>query len=190
MRKRNPIRALGALALCALLAACAATDTQRQEQTDPADSASPELRNPSVAVDGPAYEGDIIKGSPYVGRFESSYSAQFASDAQDVYVLITQNEAGEIETEPLELPVLECREDGTFSLTVATAVGGDYATLNGTFTVDGEHAEFTVAQGNYGDFLGADTEKFTCRLLNHDEIRYWGDQIGTVIGGDIFRRVA
>ena len=187
MKKNKLLAAAAALLLClALLAGCnSQTDGEDTKTESPT---SPELSNPSVSVDGPVYSGTDIADSPYVGRFESSYSALFASDAADVYVQVVEQQDGTTATEPVERPVLECRADGSISLTVMTTLGGEYATLNGTFTVDGEHAEFTVAQGNYGDFLGADTEKFSCRLLNENEIRYWGDQIGTVAGGDIFLR--
>lgn len=188
MNKRKFCTVFVLLALCAAVLCGCAGGKRPLEESGGGPQSTPELENPSVSVDGPVYTGEEIKGSPYVGRFVNSYSAQFASDANAVYVRITEGEDGEIETEPLDLPVLECRADGTFSLTVATAVGGEYATVNGNFTVNGEYAEFTVAQGYYGDFLGSDTEKFTCRLLNGDELRYWGDQIGTVVGGDIFRR--
>lgn len=186
--KRNVFfyAALAVLLCMLLLCGCGQKQTEEEQQTP----SSPELSNPTTPIDGPVYSGSNIADSPFVGRFENSYSAQFASNAEDVYVIITENEDGTVSMSPLDLPLLECRADGTFSLTVMTTVGGDYATLNGTFTVDGEYAEFTVAAGNYGDFLGADTEKFTCHLLNEDDIKYWGDQVGTVVGGDIFRRKA
>lgn len=187
MNKKTMLLAAAALLLCLALFAGCKTQTEG-EDANAQTPASPELSNPSVPVDGPVYTGTEIADSPYVGRFESSYSALFASDAADVYVQVVEQEDGTTSAEPVERPALECRADGSFSLTVMTTLGGEYATLNGTFTVDGELAEFTVAQGNYGDFLGADTEKFSCRLLNENEIRYWGDQIGTVAGGDIFLR--
>ena len=149
---------------------------------------SPEQEQPSPSIDGPLYEGNEIAGSPFVGTFVNDYSALFASDAQDVYVRLTENEDGTLEREPLDKPRLICAEDGTFALTVCTAVGEDYVTINGTFTVDGETAQFTVAQGNYGDFIGCDTQKFSLTLTSRDTVRYWGDQIGTVYGGDLFTR--
>lgn len=172
--------ALLALALCAALAACKPQDAPT--------ALTPEQQEPSLSVDGPIYEGTDIEGSPFVGSFVSEYSALFASDADDVYVLITENEDGTLNKSPVEKPRLVCAADGTFALTVCTAVGEGYATLNGTFTVDGETAQFTVAQGDYGDFIGSDTQRFSLKLSDEDALRYWGDQIGTVYGGDIFSR--
>ncbi len=179
-----------ALLCAAVLCAALLYGCTKAPETEERTPTSPELTNPAVNIDGPAYTGTEIADSPYVGKFDNSYSAQFASDAADVYVNIILNEDGTSTYEPVERPSLDCRADGTFSLTVMTTLGGDYATLTGTYTVDGEHAEFTVTPGAYGDFLGADTEKFSGKLLGADEIRYWGDQIGTVMGGDIFRRAA
>ena len=178
------IAALLVLALCLSFAACAPKETVSPEVV------APESQSPSPAIDGPLYTGTDIAASPFVGTFRSSYSALFASNADDVYVNITENEDGTLNMEPIEKPKLVCSADGSFALTVCTIVGGDYVTLNGTFTVDGETAEFTVAQGNYGDFLGSDTQKFALKLISHDELRYWGDQIGTVYGGDKFLREA
>ena len=174
------IGALLALALCLALAACG--------EKEPPEVLSPEQQEPAPSIDGPVYEGSDVAGSPFVGAFVNAYSALFASDASDVYVRITEREDGSLDKAPLDKPKLVCKEDGTFTLTVCTAVGEGYATLNGSFTVDGETAQCTVAQGDYGDFIGSDTQKFSLRLTDKDTVRYWGDQIGTVYGGDIFER--
>ncbi|MEG1984824.1 MAG: hypothetical protein RR009_06010 [Oscillospiraceae bacterium] len=175
------------IALCLTLFVSCGKHT---EPDDPLLPAAPETEMPTPPIDGPVYSGTDIANSPFVGKFENSYSALFASGAEYVYVKITVNEDGTQTKEPLQKPTLECRADGTFSLIVPTAIGEGNATINGTFTVDGEIAEFTVAQGSYGDFIGASTEKFTCKLINANDIRFWGDQIGTVSGGDIFTKAA
>ncbi|MDO4566037.1 MAG: hypothetical protein Q4B42_01780 [Oscillospiraceae bacterium] len=172
--------------LCLLFALCSCERAESASAT-----LTPEEANPSPEVDGPIYEGTELEGSPFVGVFENTYVALFASAAKDVFVVYTQSEDGELTTTPLgRVPQLECRADGTFSLTVNTLVDNAYATLNGSYTVEDEWAEFTVAAGEYGDFLGSDTQKFSARLLNEEEMRYWGDQIGSVTGGDIFTRAA
>lgn len=181
MKKRTALISLLLLAL--LLAGCVAQPAQPAITT-------PEEENPAPEIDGPVYEGSDIKASPFVGEFKNTYVALFASKAADVFVVYTTTEDGEVITTPLDrVPELVCRADGTFSITVNTLDDNAYATVNGSYTVDGEWAEFTVAQGDYGEFIGSDTQKFSCRLLNKNELRYWGDQIGSVTGGDIFRRV-
>lgn len=179
--KRLPLLVIALLAALAL-AGCSADETK---------PTSPEDANPSPEIDGPVYIGTDLAASPFVGSFENTYVALFASSARDVFVTYETLEDGSLKTTPLDrLPALVCRSDGTFSITVNTLEDDRCATVNGTFTVDGEWAEFTVAAGDYGEFIGSDTQKFSCRLINHDELRYWGDQIGSVTGGDIFRRAA
>lgn len=177
--------------LCALLTALllfACTSCRKSAETT--EPLTPEQQTPSPSVDGPLYEGTDLAGSPFVGTFASSYSALFASDADDVYVTITEAADGTLNKTPTDKPTLVCKSDGTFTLTVCDSIGGSWHTLNGTFTVSGETAEFTVAQGEYGDFIGADTQKFALKLTSKDDLRYWGDQIGTVYGGDVFTRAA
>ncbi|MEG0752143.1 MAG: hypothetical protein RR998_10140 [Oscillospiraceae bacterium] len=182
MKKLTVLCIVLALSLCG----CAAKPAQGHDSI-----VSPEAVNPTPAVDGPAYTGNTVEGSPFVGKFQNSYVALFASKAQDVFVVYSEKEDGELEKIPLQqIPTLECREDGTFSLSVNTLDDNKYAVVNGTFTVDGITAEYTVAAGEYGNFLGADTQKFTSKLINKDELRYWGDQIGSVSGGDVFSRVS
>lgn len=181
--KQRLLSIFATLALAALLfAGCAPVSVA------PA-AASPETDNPAPEIDGPVYVGTDIPDSPFVGVFENTYVALFASKAEDVFVVYTVKEDGSVITTPLHRkPTLECRSDGTFSITVNTLEDNVYATVNGSYTVDGEWAEFTVAAGEYGDFIGADTQKFSCRMLNANELRYWGDQIGSVTGGDVFKR--
>lgn len=177
---KKMLLALLIAALCLSLIACGKDETP--------EVLTPEQQEPSPSIDGPVYEGTDVAESPFVGTFVSTYSALFASDAEDVYVIITEKEDGTLDRAPVDKPKLVCTADGTFTLTVCTAVGEGYATLNGTFTVEDETAQFTVAQGNYGDFIGSDTQKFSLKLTDKDTLRYWGDQIGTVYGGDIFAR--
>lgn len=181
MKKRTAFVLLLCLAL--LLSGCVAQPAAPAITT-------PEEENPAPEIDGPVYDGTDAAASPFVGEFKNTHVALFASKAADVFVVYTTTEDGEVVTTPLDrVPSLECRADGTFSITVNTLDDNAYATVNGSYTVDGEWAEFTVAQGDYGEFIGSDTQKFSCRLLNRDELRYWGDQIGSVTGGDIFKRV-
>ncbi len=184
--------------LCALTLLCACTPSEKpgdEPTTEPSTpTVSPEQSAPAPSVDGPVYSGTDVAESPFVGRFENTYVALFASTADETFVDYEEAEDGELTVTPREKPFIVCREDGTFSITVDTLNEDPsvhkYATINGTFTVDGESAEFTVAAGSYGDFIGSDTQKFIMKLINAHELRYWGDQIGTVTGGDMFKRVS
>ena len=124
---------------------------------------------PVISVDGPINTSETLENSPFVGTFRNTYSALFASLSQDVF---------EFED---DIPLLEALPDGTFTLRVVDT--GDQRkvhTLKGTFSVQGDVADFTAE--------GEDTPWFTMTLLGVDEIRYGGGEFYCVYSGDIFSR--
>ena len=173
------------LALLMIFSLCSCKADQKQDPV----IVSPEEQSPLPAVDEPIYEGTDVASSPFVGSFENSYVALFKSAAQDVFKQITQNEDESFTETTLEKPVLTCNADGTFTLKVCTSVGEDYVMMNGIFTVDGEYGEFRFDEANYGDFLGSDVAVFWLQLKNKTDLRYTGEQIGTITAGDIFTRI-
>lgn len=160
------------LALCAALLLCGCTPVTEQ---DP----DPEVLQPLPSVDDPLYTGDDIAASPFVGRFVCSYNAMFKSLAKDVF---TEGEEG--------APWLECRADGTFTLSVVHDMGtGAHRAVSGTFTVSGEVATFTVTDHGGAD-AASDGQNFTMTLVSANEMRHGGDSIDCVSAGDIFQRDA
>ena len=122
------------------------------------------------SVDGPVNTSDTLEGSPFVGTFRNTYSARFASMAQDVF---------ELED---DIPVLAIDPDGTFTLTVIDIEGARSShSLAGTVIVTGDVAHFTPE--------GEDSPWFRMALLNTDEMRYLGTEFYCVCHGDIFARV-
>ncbi|MEG1557827.1 MAG: hypothetical protein RR058_00200 [Oscillospiraceae bacterium] len=132
------------------------------------------LQTPSA--DGPIYEGSNVEGSPFVGKFSNTYSALYASMASEAYP-----EGG--------IPHIECRADGTFSLFINPNTSAEFCGLveiSGKFSVDGETAEFLIEKRGDGEYLGNDVTAFKMKLINENELRYYGDQIGCVHKNDIF----
>jgi hypothetical protein len=162
--------AIAALLLCAamLFSACAKWDEQQPEDVvDDAGIVDEDVATPSI--DGPVYEGNDIASSPFVGEFKNTYSALFASKVEDVF----ENEG--------DIPVLVCEADGNFAFYVNDLISEGLLTVEGTFTVDGDIATFTIA--------GESAAVFTMELINKDEMRYSGDELYCVSRGDIFERM-
>jgi len=134
---------------------------------------------PVTSITGPVNESDSLLESPFVGSFENSYVALSASDAKDIF-------GGEIPGPP---PVLTIEENGSFILTINANEAGMLA-VKGSVSVDGDVAVFTIEAWPAIDFLGADADSFTMRLLDKDDLRYSGEQIGTITKGDVFTRVS
>jgi len=80
-----------------------------------------------------------------------------------------------------DIPVIECRADGTFTLSVTDVnAGKERRELTGTFTVNGDEARFTPA--------GETAPAFTMTLISKTEMRYAGDGFYSVTRGDIFTK--
>jgi len=134
---------------------------------------------PVASITGPVNESGILADSPFIGKFENSYVALSSSEAKEIF-------GSEIDGTP---PVLVIGEDGGFMLTVNAYDAGMLA-VRGTVTVEGDTAVFSVETLPAVDFLGSDLVSFTMRLIDKDDMRYSGEQIGTITKGDIFTRVA
>jgi hypothetical protein len=89
--------------------------------------------------------------------------------------------------------VLEIKEDGTFSLRFDSLSGGAdvvMTTVSGTVSVRDDRAECVIKDRDSEDFLGSDVGSFSLVLIDTDELRFFGDQIGAVVNRDIFTRTA
>lgn len=145
---------------------------------------TPESADPAENPDSPFNTGTSLADSPFVGRFVTVYCALNAASADEVY-----SESG-------EPPVIVCKADATFELTVYDRYGmsgndGDGAgsvTVKGTFKVNGDSAKFTITENTDALYLGNDVEDFTMTLRDEDTLRYAGEQMATTVNGDLFER--
>lgn len=160
------------LLLCVMLMfhACGNQEPKQEEEIDLVGN------EPLPQIDGPLHEGTDIASSPFVGTFQNTYSALFASLTAEVF------------EDASDIPSLTCNADGTFEMKVT-----DYTTraahiLSGTFTVDGEIATFTAT--NVGEIasVSGTSVTFTMQLINENEMKYGGDELDCVTKGDIFTR--
>jgi hypothetical protein len=128
----------------------------------------------------PAYSGKNLKESPFVGSFSCSWSALDHSSTDD-------------DSWHGRISVLEIKEDGTFSLRFDSLSGGAdvvMTTVSGTVSVRDDRAECVIKDRDSEDFLGSDVVSFSLVLIDTDELRFFGDQIGAVVNRDIFTRTA
>lgn len=133
---------------------------------------------PIPPVDDPVYGGDSVAGSPFVGGFKNTFSKLFNSSAEAAYI------------DEDKIPALNIDASGSFKLTInATELG--MKTLTGTLRVSGDAATFSVAERSEAAFPGDDLAafEFTFALINENELRYSGPELGTLMSGDIFERV-
>ncbi len=128
------------------------------------------ILDPVPPIDAPVYEGSDIAGSPFVGEFINTFCAIQASRADGVYI------------DEEHTPKLTCNADGTFVLTVVSdMVNHKMRDVKGTFTVDGETAEFVPD--------GMPDAAFQAKMVNKDELRIVGEGVDSVTNGDIFGRI-
>jgi len=163
---RRTLAALLALTFILALAGC---------KEDPAESAVSERMPPTVPIEGPAHEGTDIASSPFVGSFVNSYSGEYRSAAADVY-------------KDADLPTLTINPDGSFVLTTYIFETSKTVEIRGTLAVDGETATLSVTSRSGDGFLGDDVETAALALLDKNEMKWRGEQIGSVSSGDIFTR--
>lgn len=126
--------------------------------------------NPSI------YSGNKVKGSPFAGSFINSYVAASFSSAEEVF------------EDKERIPQLRISDDGSFSLRFSS-FEIETIEIKGTLTVDDTLASFTVTSGSITGFLGDSVNTFNMRLVGTDDLKYEGEQIGTITGGDIFSRI-
>jgi len=128
-----------------------------------------EFSETGYSVDGPVNTSEDIANSPFVGTFRNTYSARFASIAQDVFELSD------------DIPFIAINANGTFTLSIVDTEGSrKIYTLSGSFTVKKDVASFTAE--------GEQTVWFRMTLLNSNEMRYTGHEFYCVSHGDIFAR--
>ena len=126
----------------------------------------------------PTHSGKDIKGSPFVGSFSCSWSALDHSSTDD------DSWKGRVSS-------LVIKEDGTFSLRFDSLSGsGDVimTSVSGTVNVRDDEAECRITDRESDDFLGSDVTSFSLSLIDSDELRFFGDQLGAVVNRDIFSR--
>lgn len=133
---------------------------------------------PVTSITGPVNESETLSESPFIGSFENSYIAQNSSEAKAIF-------GSEIEGEP---PFLVIGEDGDFTMTINAHEAGMLA-VRGSVTVNGDIATFSIEARPSVDFLGSEVDVFSMRLIDKDDMRYSGEQIGTITKGDVFTRV-
>lgn len=172
-----------AIVLCLAFAAVMCGCSLKKEESGPS-YVAPESADPVSNPDSPFNTGSKLEDSPFVGSFRTVYCALNAASADEVY-----EDSGDI-------PVIVCGADGTFVLTVYDRYGNDgtdgsgagNVTVKGTFSVDGDVAEFLITENSGISYLGSDVESFTMTLRDEDTLRYSGDQIATTVKGDLFER--
>lgn len=128
----------------------------------------------------PTYSGKNLGESPFVGSFSCSWSALDHSSTDD------DSWNGRLST-------LVIKEDGTFSLRFDSLSGSSdviMTSVTGTVSVRDDRAECVIKERGSDDFLGSDVETFSLVLIDSNEFRFFGDQIGTVTNRDIFSRDA
>jgi len=127
----------------------------------------------------PVYVGDDLKDSPFVGDFSCTWSSVEHSSTDD------PSWAGRISQ-------LHIGEDGSFTLTFDSLAEGRtvMVSVSGKVTVKDDTATCAVNERTSDDFLGNDIESFTLVLLDTDELRYRGEQMGMVGDRDIFTRIS
>ncbi|MBR4929151.1 MAG: hypothetical protein IKZ63_06585 [Oscillospiraceae bacterium] len=126
----------------------------------------------------PAYSGKDLKDSPFVGSFSCSWSALDHSSTDD-------------DSWHGRISVLEIKEDGTFSLRFDSLSGGAdivMTSVSGTVSVRDDRAECVIKGRDSEDFLGSDVSSFSLVLIDTDELRFSGEQIGAVLNRDVFTR--
>ena len=126
----------------------------------------------------PTYTGKSLKDSPFVGSFSCSWSSLDHSSTDD------DSWKGRVST-------LVINEDGSFSLrfdSLADSSTVVMTSVTGTVTVKDDTAECVIKQRDLDDFLGSDVGSFSLTLIDSDEIRYFGEQMGMVANRDIFSR--
>jgi len=141
-------------------------------------SAETDLSEFIPPINSPVFEGKDIKGSPFVGEFKNTYVALYFSDANDVFA----NKGSDA------IPKITINEDGSFTL-IINAYDAGMVAVKGTVEVDGASALFTITAKPSVSYLGDDVNSFSLRLLDSDDLRYAGEQIGTITKGDLFSRV-
>ncbi len=131
---------------------------------------------PSIA--DPIYEGSDLSDSPFVGTFENSFVALFMSKASDVF---GKNNMG-------EAPTLTISADGHFELTISIQKQDGMLTAKGKVTVDKDEATFVIEEKPEIEYLGSEVTEFKMKLVSENDLRYSGDEVGTMSNGDIFTR--
>ena len=129
-------------------------------------------------INSPLFEGNDIKGSPFVGEFINSYVALYFSDAKDVFAAEGED----------AIPKITINEDGTFILRLNAYDAGIVA-VKGTVEIDSTSAVFTITAKPSVSYLGDNVDSFSLRLLDSNDLRYSGEQIGTITKGDLFSRI-
>ena len=134
------------------------------------------VSNPVSPLNPSIHTGRKVSGSPFIGDFLNSYVAANFSDAIDVF------------KEESLIPTIGIKEDGTFILTINTIETG-LVSLSGTLEVDDTTATFTIVTRDKEGFLGDNVESFSFRLVGTDDMKYIGEQLGSITTGDIFTRI-
>ena len=133
--------------------------------------------DPIPSINPSIYSGNHISDSPFVGRFTNTYVATNFSSADDVFSVDGKG----------SIPVLEINSDGSFILLVnAFEIG--MIEVKGTATVSDTVATFSVTTTSGTGFLGDDIKSFKMRLVDENNVKYDGEQIGTITSGDLFTR--
>lgn len=162
MRKISLI--ISILLVIVLLAGCGAEEEPEQ---------NPGGLEPLPEV--PAYEGTSVADSPFVGIFRCSWSALEHSSTDD------SSWDGRIS-------YFTCYEDGTFILAFDSLEETGMVTVKGTVSVKDDVATCTIKERSADNYLGADLESFQLKLIDENELRYKGEQQGTVADRDIFSK--
>ena len=132
---------------------------------------------PVSSIKGQINEGGGLAGSPFIGSFINSYVSLNASNADDVFKAPGAGDA----------PRLEIADDGGFTLVINAYEAGMLA-VRGTIAVSADEAVFTITERPSVGFFGDDAESFTMRIIDEDNMRYSGEQLGTITKGDLFTR--